>query len=294
VAYMSPEQVRAEDLDARTDIFSFGAVLYEMAIGLLPFRGDSSGVIFNAILERAPVPPVRLNPDIPPQLEEIISKALEKDRKLRYQAAAHMRTDLQRLKRDSALGQRASSEAKAATPLAPASRRRLWITVAVTMVIIGGLALAALLFYSRKAHALTDKDTIVLADFTNTTGDPVFDDALRQGLAVQLEQSPFLSLISEQRIRQTLSLMAQPSDAKLTAKILPDLCQRTASKAYIAGSIASLGNNCVIGLDAANCRTGDSLAHEQVQAPSKEKVLDALSLAATKLREKLGESLNMV
>src|SRR6266849_4969290 len=184
VAYMSPEQVRGEELDARTDLFSFGVVLYEMVTGVLPFRGDTSGLLTEAILNRVPVAPVRLNPDAPPKLEETISKALEKDRKLRYQHAGDIRADLQRLKRDSDSGH---------AVVAPAQVGAFrWVLVTGATILIVGLAVGGWLFFSHKAHALTDKDTIVLADFANSTGDPVFDGTLRQGLSVQLEQSPFL------------------------------------------------------------------------------------------------------
>ncbi len=291
ITYMSPEQVRGEDLDARTDLFSFGAVLYEMVTGVLPFRGETSGVIAEAILNRRPVAPVRLNPDLPAKLEEVINKALEKDRNLRYQHAADMRADLQRLRRETTSGQ----AAVVATDFGriPWWRRRKTVLSAVAVV----LALAGtsfFLFRARRVQALTEKDTIVLADFTNTTGDAVFDGTLRQGLAVQLGQSPFLSIISESRVQQTLRLMAQPADARLTPEIARELCQRAGSKAYIGGSIASLGSQYVLGLKAVNCRTGDSLAQQQVTADGKEQVLKALGEAATKLRRKLGESVSTV
>jgi eukaryotic-like serine/threonine-protein kinase len=284
IAYMSPEQVRAKPLDARTDLFSFGVVLYEMATGTLPFRGESSGVIFDSILNSAPVPPVRLNPDLPPELERIIDKCLEKDRNLRYQHASEIRTDLQRLKRDTDSGRVA-----AATGV---PRRWKLIVPALVAVVLAMFAVSY--FYSHSKPKLTDKDTIVLADFTNTTGDPVFDGTLRRGLAVQLEQSPFLSLLSDERIHGTLGLMSQPADARLTPELARDICVRTASAAVLDGSIASLGTQYVLGLRAKNCRTGDILDEEQVQAARKEDVLNALSQIASKFRTRVGESLATV
>src|SRR5713101_1658561 len=294
ISYMSPEQVRGEDLDARTDLFSFGVVVYEMATGVQPFRGETSALITEAILNRKPVAAVRLNPDLSPKLEEVINKALEKDRKLRYQSAEEIRADLQRLRRDSDTGRSAVVASEPGLRSAKKSTRFPWAAVTGATIVIVGLSVGGWLFFSRKAHALTDKDTIVLADFTNTTGDTVFDGTLRQGLAVQLEQSPFLSLVSDERIQQTLRLMGQPPDAVLTPEVARDLCQRVGSKAYIGGSITNLGQDYVIGLQAVNCATGDSLAREQAQAAGKEKVLDALSRAAASLREKLGESLSTV
>jgi serine/threonine protein kinase/tetratricopeptide (TPR) repeat protein len=290
LTYMSPEQVRGEELDARTDLFSFGVVLYEMVTGVQPFRGDTVGVIANAILERAPAPPVRLNPDLPPKLEEIINKALEKDKKLRYQSAADMRTDLHRLKRDSDSARTVIVPKELEVKAFPKTTRLHWGAVTASMLLVAAIAVGGWLFFSRKAHALTDKDTIVLADFTNTTGDTVFDGTLRQGLSVQLEQSPFLSIISDQQIQQTLQMMGQKPDVKLTPEIARELCQRTASEAVIEGSIEKLGDDYVVGLNAINCHTGEVLAREQITSEDKAHVLAALGKAAREMRGKLGES----
>ncbi len=289
VAYMSPEQARGEALDARTDLFSFGVVLYEMATGRLPFSGNTSATIFHAILGQAPIPPTRLNPELPPKLEEIINKALEKDRRLRYQNAADLRTDLARLKRDSQSG-----TISGATRSSRIKQVKHWPWIAGAAAALLAAAGAGYLFLHKPAAELTAKDTIVLTDFTNTTGDPVFDGTLRQGLSAQLEQSPFLSLISDQRIAQTLTLMNQPAQAKLTHQLTREVCQRTGGSASIEGSISSLGSQYVLGLKAVNCGTGDVISDEQVTANGKEQVLKALGEAATRLRAKLGESLASV
>jgi tetratricopeptide (TPR) repeat protein/predicted Ser/Thr protein kinase len=295
VAYMSPEQVRAKDLDNRSDLFSFGVVLYEMATGLMPFRGESSGVISKAILDGAPTSPVRLNPDISPELERIINKALEKDRNLRYQHAAEMRADLQRAKRDieSGLSSAVSSSAVAVPQAVAAPGSKLW-RIAFLVLLVAALIVGGLHYRGHQAKPLTDKDTIVLADFTNTTGDSVFDDTLKQGLAVQLEQSPFLDLVSERKVNETLRLMGRPAGDRLTPELAREVCQRRGSRAILTGSIAALGSQYVIGLKAANCSTGDVLAEAQEQAAGKEAVLKALDNAAVMLRAKLGESLSSV
>jgi serine/threonine protein kinase len=291
--YMSPEQARAAELDARSDLFSFGAVLYEMATGHMPFRGKDAVAILDSILHRQPVAPMRLNPDLPADLERIISKSLEKDRSVRYQSARDVHTDLQRLKRDSESGRLSvgSTESVAVTPVRQ-SRRRAVATGSALLAL--GLAAGGSWFFSRETPTLTDKDTIVVADFVNTTGDQVFDGALRQGLSSQLEQSPFLNLLSETRVAGTLALMSRPKDTRVEPELARDVCQRTASTATIEGSISNLGNQYVLGLTAVNCRNGDVLAQEQVTADGKEQVLQALGKAASSMRRKLGESLASV
>ena len=340
VAYMSPEQVRAKELDARSDLFSFGAVLYEMATGALPFHGESSAVICEAIMNRAPVSVVRLNHHVPLKLEDIINRALEKDRELRYQHASDMRSELQRLKRDTetgraiaassgtvAVAQESSSEVAqpsvsqptVAQPPSPASSSsavlspapsssalkvaevpvvggKLWKILVPAAVVLVAVAIAGgFYFRSRQGtHRLTEKDTIVLADFANTTGDAIFDDTLKTALSVSLRQSPFLNVLSDSEVAKTLKLMTRPADTKLTPEVAHELCQRAGSRAYIAGKVGGLGNEYVLGLKAVNCHSGDALAEEQVTVASKEKVLDALGEAASKLRSELGESLATV
>jgi tetratricopeptide (TPR) repeat protein len=282
---MSPEQIRAKELDHGTDLFSFGVVLYEMATGTLPFRGESTGVIFESILNREPVPPVRLNPDVPPELERIIAKCLEKDRDLRYQNAAEIRTDLRRMKRDTD----SSRVMISAEPTAAIGIKK-WRVIAPAILALSAVAY----FYLHPSPKLTDKDTIVLSDFTNMTSDAVFDDALKQGLSLQLEQSPFLDVLSDRKVNDTLRRMGRAAGDRLTPEVTREVCQRTGNKAMLTGSIASLGSQYVIGLKASNCGTGDLLAEAQEKATGKEGVLKALDVAAVSLRGKLGESLSSV
>lgn len=307
VAYMSPEQAKGKTLDARTDVFSFGTVLYEMTTGVLPFRGESVAQVFESILNKTPAAPVRLNPDAPVELERIIDKALEKDVEVRFQSAAEIRADLIRLQRE-----RSSHGAVAATagknektqieswqekPSDRAPRKRLWkILIPAACVLIAAGAAMTVFVMRTHANRLTDKDFIVLADFTNSTSDPVLEGTLKTALEVSLAQSPYLSLVPGPEVAATLRLMDQPKGTKITPEIAKEICERRGVKAYIHGSISKLqaGTAYVIKLEAVNAATEATIAEELVQADKEDAVLDTVGRASSELRKKLGESLASV
>ena len=297
MSYMSPEQVAGKPLDERTDLFSFGVTLYEMATAHRPFDRDTDGATYGAILHEQAELPSQWNPQLPPPLDGIILKALEKDRSLRYQHASEMRADLQRLKRDKETGRVAASSGMVSVTRVPSVGWRLR-KVALTSLTVGlfvALFFAGGLYYrSHQSKRLTEKDTIVLTDFANSTGNAVFDDTLKTALSVSLRQSPFLNVLSDREVAKALKLMTRPAKAEITPDIARELCLRAGSKAYLAGAIGSLGSKYVLELKAVSCHQGAELAEEQVTATSKENVLDALGEAATKLRSELGESLTTV
>jgi serine/threonine protein kinase/tetratricopeptide (TPR) repeat protein len=333
VPYMSPEQIRGEDLDGRSDIFSFGSVLYEMFSGRHPFQAESVGATMASILTRDPPPLARYTSEVPDELQRIVRKALAKDKEGRYQGIKDLLIDLRELKQESEFkaklersagqelrdgaatteGDSSSGKAEAHTAPIEAARTGASITAPTTSstrVVIGefnrhklavSLTLAAIVvaavaayFYFHGPPVLTDKDTILLADFVNTTGDTVFDGALKQALAVQLEQSPFLNIFSDERIGEALRYMGRSPDERVTRDVAREICQRQGLKAMLLGSIAPLGSHYVIALEAHNAQTGKVLAREQVEAESKEQVLSVLAKTATRLREKLGESMSTI
>lgn len=323
--YMSPEQTRAKSIDARTDIWSLGVVMYEMVTGRTPFDGETSTDVIVAITQKEAPPIARFAPNTPAELDWIISKALRKDRDERYQTIKELLTDLRRLK------QKLDFEAELERSVAPDAVTRSTIsgthpvsTISLPTAATAGASAAhaqssaeyivseikrhktgagialvllvaaigiGLFLYLRPAQALTDKDTIVLADFVNTTGDSVFDGTLKQALAVQLGQSPFLNIYPEERVREALRFMGRSPDDRVTKDIAREICERRGLKALLAGTISSLGNHYVVTLEAVNAHNGDTIAREQAEAESKEKVLSALGTAASRLRERLGESL---
>jgi serine/threonine protein kinase/tetratricopeptide (TPR) repeat protein len=284
VGYMSPEQVRGQAVDCRSDIFAFGAILYEMLWGQRAFNQSTTADTMSAILNQDPPSISQLLPTVPLGLQRAVWRCLEKNTERRFQSASDLAFALQAL---------SDSGTVAVTESISVRRTNLWkgvVPVIAVVLLVGG----GVYYRSHQSKRLTEKDTTVLADFTNTTGDPVFDDALKTALAVSLRQSRFLNVLSENKVFATLRLMARPATAPLTADVAREVCERAGCKAYIAGSIASLGSQYVLALKAVNCQSGDLLAEEQITAPTKEKVLDALGEAASKLRGQLGESLAAV
>jgi serine/threonine protein kinase/tetratricopeptide (TPR) repeat protein len=326
-SYMSPEQARGLAIDARSDIFSLGLILYEMAVNRRPFEGETSFDVIASILNKDPVPLTELSPEIPETLNQIVMKMLGKDREERYQSAVKLIHDLRGLKYRvehaldtpqpghslDAYATREISVAPSVTvkDATPASlgiitiptgsiSQHLYSTIKQHKLVTGILTLVAVLtlavfvFYPRQSLTLNERDTVLLADFANNTGDVVFDGTLRQALAVQLEQSPFLSIFSDERIRETLRYMNRSQEERLTVPVAREICQRQGLKALLTGTISSFGSHYVISLEAMNAYTGDAIARQQVEAESKEKVLTALGKATSNLREKLGESLRTV
>ncbi|MGZ8846575.1 MAG: protein kinase domain-containing protein [Pyrinomonadaceae bacterium] len=338
--YMSPEQARGKPVDARTDIWSLGVVLYEMACGRAPFRGETKTDVIVSIAKTDPVPMVRFAPNAPAEFEWIVMKALRKNVDERYQTVKELETDLKKLKQrlefqtelersmaperySGALSALADTEIPgmprlsthttspaAATRTVPGpsaqtrassaeylvseiKRHKKGVALAVLAVAMATVAIVYLSYF-RKPVTLTDKDTILIADFVNTTGDPVFDGTLKQALAVQLGQSPFLNIFSEDRVRDALKFMDRSPDERVTPEVAKQICQRQAIKAMLLGSISGIGSHYVISLEALNSQTSDVIASEQFEVDGKEQVLKSLGPAASRLREKLGESLGTI
>src|SRR6476659_9124750 len=322
--YMSPEQARGKPVDARSDIWSLGVVIYELVAGRTPFEGETSTDVIVAITQKEPPPLARFAPNVPAELEWIIMKALRKDRDERYQTIKELLTDLRRLKQrlefeselertvpsgmsavksgdvaparttpERALPTKTVSHVSSAEYIANGIKSHKIVAAVVAILLIAGTA-AGFYFYYHRSKPLTDKDTVLLTDFVNTTGEPVFDGTLKQALAVHLGQTPFLNIFPEERVRETLRFMGRSPDDRITRDIGREICERQGIKALLTGSIASLGSHYVITLEALNAHTGDPIAREQIEAESKEKVLSALGTAASNLRQKLGESLSSI
>ncbi len=311
-AYMSPEQVVGENLDGRTDLFSLGLVLHEMATGRRAFEGGTRKDTLESILLHIPPAPSRANPGFPAGFDEIIRKLLEKDRELRYQTAADVRADLKRLKRDTGSGygitltdahaESSGLEGEAViSPIHGKLAGRFWglsrmsrIDLVVGLFLFLALATGVIYLRSHRRPQIKATDSILVTDFVNTTGDPVFDGIVKQALGIKLGESPFLNIFPESRVRETLRMMDRPPDERVTASIGREICARQGIKVMITGRVASLGSHYVITFDALDSRTGDSLAQQQVEATSKEEVLKSVDEASSRLREALGESLGSI
>jgi eukaryotic-like serine/threonine-protein kinase len=325
--YMSPEQARGKPVDARSDIWSLGVVIYELIAGRTPFEGETSTDVIVAITQKEPPPLARFAPDVPAELDWIVMKALRKDRDERYQTIKELITDLKRLKqrlefqteleRSAAPGsftrsktsdfpgapttidqqpvptaEKTISHVSSAEYIVTGIKRNKLAAALIALVLIV-VSASAFYFYKRNSHPLmTERDTVLLTDFVNTTGEPVFDGTLKQALAVNLGQTPFLNLFPDDRVRETLRFMGRSPDDRITRDIGREICERQGIKGMLTGTIASLGSHYVITLEAVNPRSGDPIAREQIEAESKEKVLASLSTAAMNLRKKLGESLS--
>ena len=290
LAYMSPEQARGEPLDPRSDLFSLGAIVYEMATGQRAFPGTVPALLADSVLNREPVPAPELNALVPDELVEIIGKALAKDRARRYQSAGDLLADLRRLQRAlSSAPHSPELSIRVSGPRGGASTERRRRTVIVASV--GAALVAAGVLLVTRWHDPPVRDSVVLAEFANNTGDPVFDYTLRQGLAVQLGQSPFVSVVSDDRVRETLRLMGRPPEDRLTHATALEVCRRQGIKAMLEGSISTLGRVYVVALEATNCETGDAIAREQSEVQDKELVLRAVSRMASTMRRTLGESM---
>jgi serine/threonine protein kinase/tetratricopeptide (TPR) repeat protein len=324
--YMSPEQARGKPVDARSDIWSLGVVIYEMVTGRTPFEGETTTDVIVAITQKEPAPLLRFAPNVPAELDWIVTKALRKDRDERYQTIKELTTDLRRLKQrlefevelERSIAPESFTRSSFNTVVAPTIQDRAQPTVEKTVshvssaeyivsgirkhkiaAVVAGLILLALAgvsayFVTHRKPTLTDKDTILLTDFVNTTGEPVFDGTLKQALSVQLGQTPFLNIFPDERVRETLRFMNRSPDERVTKDIGREICERQGIKALLVGTIKSLGTHYIITLEALNAHTGDPIATEQVEADSKEKVLSSLGKAAADLRQKLGESLNSI
>jgi serine/threonine protein kinase len=291
VGYMSPEQVRGQPANPRSDIFAFGAVLFEILTGKRAFQGATSADTMSAILLEDPPRVSQIVPGIPPGLERVVHRCLEKNPEQRFQSASDLAFALHTLSDSSGMSV-TMAPGKQGGPRRMSARVRL---IAIPSAVVAALLLAiAGYFYFHRAPKLTTKDTLVLADFVNATGDPVFDDTLKQALSIQLEQSPFLRVLSYQGVRQTLKLMGRPPNEKLTQDIAMEVCLRSNSKAVLSGSIAEVGSHYSLNLKALNCQSGDTLASIEAEADSREKVLHTLGEAGDHLRAKMGESLASV